>query len=227
MRLRTPFGRTYAFYIYNADNRREVTTEGFVLDLPADVGAMLDSVPAVALPAFNDRFLDRLSTGPRPGHITTIRVRASPSTCGLASPRRTNGKFCWTTAPARGRGVSSRPLKVEPARSYSTTIARKAGGTAMAFWKPASSITSLSLWTVAQIHLVHHRWRPPRRRRAPPLRLGPLQSPVQERARVRSHPDRSDSGGKDREVSNLRPIPEDFRGDRQLQSESSLRTKFR
>ena len=58
------------FYTYNADNRREVTTEGFVLDLPADVGAMLDRVPAVAVSAFNERFLHRLSTGPRPGHVT-------------------------------------------------------------------------------------------------------------------------------------------------------------
>jgi len=50
--------------------RREVATDGLVLDLPDDGGHMPASVPAPALPEFSERVVVQLETGPRPGHGT-------------------------------------------------------------------------------------------------------------------------------------------------------------
>jgi len=50
--------------------RREVTTDGLVLDLPTDGGHMPDTVLAPPLPEFSERIIVQLPDGPRPGHGT-------------------------------------------------------------------------------------------------------------------------------------------------------------
>ncbi len=62
--------RTLLDGLWRQAERAEVSTDGLILDLPEAGSTMPERIPAPELPEFNERMIEELPTGPRPGHGT-------------------------------------------------------------------------------------------------------------------------------------------------------------